>query len=79
MHSRLLCSKLGKADVNRLGEMDIKFLLYQILAIGIIWLGMAFFYNDLLQSGVIIFYIVSSWLLLLIVLLVKEFLRQRKK
>lgn len=59
--------------------MTIKFLLYQIIAIGIIWGGMAFFFNDLYDSGRIIFYIVTSWLLFLIVLFVKEVLRNRRK
>jgi len=58
---------------------NIKFLLYQILAIGIIWGGMAFFFDDLYKQGKIIFYIVTSWLLFLLVLLVKEIVRNRKK
>jgi len=58
---------------------NIKFLLYQILAIGIIWSGMAFFFDDLYKQGKIIFYIVTSWLLFLLVLLVKEIVKYRKK
>ena len=59
--------------------MVIKFLLYQILAIGIIWTGMAFFFNDLYDQGKIIFYIVTSWLLFLIVLLLKEIFRKKRE
>jgi len=58
---------------------NIKFLLYQILAIGIIWSGMSFFFDDLYKQGKIIFYIVTSWLLFLLVLLVKEIVKYRKK
>lgn len=58
--------------------MTIKFFLYQILGVGIIWLGMFFFFDDLYDSGKIIFYIVTSWLLFLIVLAVKQFLHDQK-
>lgn len=57
----------------------MKFLLYQILAIGIIWSGMAFFYSELFDSGVKIFYVVTSWLLFLIVLLFRMMYQNRKK
>jgi len=60
------------------GNIAVKVLLYQILAIGIIWLGIFYFYDELYDSGVIIFYIVTSWLLLLIVLLIKEIIRRRQ-
>jgi len=55
----------------------MKFLVYQILAIGVIWLGILFFFDELYDSGKIIFYIVTSWLLFLIVLLVKEVIKRR--
>ena len=58
--------------------MPAKILLYQVIAIGIIWCGMAFFFNDLHQSGVYIFYAVTSWLLFLIVLYIKAIIRERK-
>lgn len=58
------------------GYLVVKFLLYQILAIGIIWLGIFYFYDELYDSGVIIFYMVTSWLLLLIVLFIKEVFRR---
>lgn len=56
----------------------MKFLGYQVLVIGVIWLGMAMFYKDMTDASRLIFYIVTSWLLFLIVLLVKEFIRSRK-
>jgi len=56
--------------------ISIKFYLYQILAVGIIWGGMFFFRDDLHDSGRIIFYIVTSWLLFLIVLAVKHYFQQ---
>ena len=59
--------------------INLKFYGYQILAIGVIWAGMVYFYSELYNSGRIIFYIVTSWLLLLIVLFIKEFFRGRKK
>lgn len=54
----------------------MKFLGYQILAIGVIWAGMAFFFNDMDQVGKIIFYAVTSWLLFLVVLLVKSYFKK---
>ncbi|HEX6594299.1 MAG TPA: hypothetical protein VF095_06900 [Bacillota bacterium] len=57
----------------------MKFYGYQILAIGIIWTGMAFFFKEMDQSGKIIFYVVTSWLLLLIVLFVKTWIRKNDK
>ncbi|SHF83395.1 hypothetical protein [Ornithinibacillus halophilus] len=56
----------------------MKFLVYQVIAIGVIWLGMSFFFNQMSDSSKLIYYIVSSWLLFLIVLLVKEFIRSKK-
>lgn len=58
--------------------MPAKILLYQIIAVGLIWCGMAFFFDELYQSGVYIFYAVTSWLLFLIVLFVKQVIRERK-
>jgi hypothetical protein len=62
-----------------LEEIKIKFLGYQIIAIGIIWAGMAFFFSDMMESGKIIFYVVTSWLLFLIVLFLKKIVKDRKK
>ena len=60
-------------------EITIKFYLYQILGVGVIWLGMFYFRDELYSSGEIIFYIVTSWLLFLIVLAVKQFLHDRSE
>jgi len=62
-----------------LEEITIKFYLYQILGVGIIWLGMFYFRDELYSSGEIIFYIVTSWLLFLIVLAVKQFFHERSE
>ena len=56
----------------------MKFLLYQILAVGVIWIGMAFFFKELDSSSRVIFYIATSWLLLLVVLLAKQLIKARK-
>lgn len=58
-------------------NIPIKILLYQVIAVLIIWSGMAFFFNDLYDSGRIIFYVVTSWLLFLIVLLLKALYRKK--
>jgi len=59
-------------------NVGLKFYLYQILAVSIIWLGMTFFFEDIVGSGKIIYYLVTSWLLLLIVLAVKKYINDRK-
>ncbi|WP_163970990.1 hypothetical protein [Oceanobacillus halotolerans] len=56
----------------------MKFLVYQIIAIAIIWTGMAFFFDEMNEMSKMIFYLVTSWLLFLIVLLVKQWIRMRK-
>ncbi|TQS70593.1 hypothetical protein DX933_17685 [Ornithinibacillus gellani] len=56
----------------------MKFLGYQVLAIGIIWAGMAFFFSKMDGAGKIIFYVVTSWLLFLIVLLLKQLVTKRQ-
>lgn len=56
----------------------MRFLLYQMVVIGVIWFGMLFYFNDLYDQGRIIFYIVTSWFLFLIVLFVKEWIRSKK-
>ncbi|HLR80828.1 MAG TPA: hypothetical protein VK119_09685 [Bacillota bacterium] len=57
----------------------MKFYGYQILGIGIIWAGMAFFFQEMDQAGKLIFYVVTSWLLLLIVLFVKTWIRKNDR
>ncbi|MEI3606361.1 hypothetical protein SPD48_11700 [Pseudogracilibacillus sp. SE30717A] len=59
-------------------KIDLKFYLYQIVGVLIIWIGMTIFRKDMDASGEIIYYVVTSWLLLLIVLAVKKFIRDRK-
>jgi len=65
--------------VNVRVEVTLKFYLYQILGVFIIWLGMTFFLDKMYDSGKIIYYLVTSWLLLLIVLAVKQWLRDRRE
>lgn len=57
----------------------MKFLLYQLLAIGIIWTGMAFFFSQMDDTSRNIFYIVTSWLLFILVLVLKKHFGDRKK
>lgn len=56
-----------------------KLILGQLGFIGFIWIGMAFFFNQMDETSKLIFYLVTSWLLFLIVLAVKDFLRQKKE
>ncbi|MDY0406836.1 hypothetical protein P5G51_017055 [Virgibacillus sp. 179-BFC.A HS] len=58
--------------------MNLKFYIYQIIAVGIIWCGMAFFFGKMDEVSKIVFYAVTSWLLFLIVLLVKYIIRWKK-
>lgn len=60
-------------------EVNLKFYLYQIAGVLIIWLGMTFFLDRMYDSGKYIYYAVTSWLLFLIVLAVKHWLRERKE
>jgi len=60
-------------------QVDLKFYLYQILGVLIIWLGMTFFLDDIEGSGKVIYYVVTSWLLFLIVLAIKKFMRDRQE
>ncbi|GAA0598286.1 hypothetical protein GCM10009001_13040 [Virgibacillus siamensis] len=55
----------------------MKFFGYQILAIGVIWVGMSIFYSEMDQLSKYIYYGVTSWLLFLIVIFVKQIIRQR--
>lgn len=59
--------------------MNLKFYIYQIIAVGIIWSGMAFFFDKMDEVSRIVFYAVTSWLLFLIVLLVKMLIRMKKE
>ncbi|MCM3739493.1 hypothetical protein M3210_04340 [Oceanobacillus luteolus] len=55
-----------------------KLLLAQLGVIGVIWIGMAFFFSDMTDTSKRIFYIVTSWLLFIIVMVVKNFIRQKR-
>ena len=60
-------------------KVDLKFYGYQLLAVFVIWLGMTFFVDDMMQSGKLIYYLVTSWMLLMVVLFIKQFIRERKE
>lgn len=59
-------------------EINVKFYLYQIAFILVIWIGMTFFRSEIFGVGTFIYYAVTSWLLFLIVLAVKQFFRDRR-
>lgn len=59
-------------------EVTVKFYLYQLLAVGIIWLGMTFFLDEMADSGKMIYYAVSLWGVILIVLTIKKWFSDRK-
>ncbi|MFD2212007.1 hypothetical protein ACFSMW_20060 [Virgibacillus halophilus] len=59
--------------------MNLKFYIYQIIAVGIIWCGMAFFFDKMDEVSRIVFYAVTSWLLFLAVLLIKMIIRRKKQ
>ncbi|GIO27917.1 hypothetical protein [Ornithinibacillus bavariensis] len=56
----------------------MKPLLYQFLAMAVLWIGLIFFYDEMNNLSRFIFYLVTSWVLLLLVLLVKQVIRNRK-
>ncbi|ASK61120.1 hypothetical protein CFK37_02380 [Virgibacillus phasianinus] len=56
----------------------MKLVLYQIIGIGFIWLGMAFFFDNMQPTSKIIFYCVTSWLLFLIVIYIKQRIKGMK-
>ena len=60
-------------------EVKLSFYLYQILGVGIIWGGMTYFFDELDQVAVYIYYGMTSWLLFLIVMAVKKFINERGK
>lgn len=57
----------------------MKLMLGQLAMIGMIWLGMLFFLNELSESARLIFYLVTSWLLFIIVMTLKTYFREKKK
>lgn len=60
-------------------ELGLKFYLYQIAGVLVVWLGMTFFLSDIHGAGKIIYYVVTSWLLLLVVVTVRKVIRDRQK
>lgn len=58
--------------------MGNKFFIYQILGVGVIWAGMAFFFKEMDETSKIIFYVVTSWWLFLIVIFVKKLYRDQQ-
>ena len=60
-------------------EVDLKFYLYQLLAVIIVWSGMTYFLENIEGAGRIIYYAVTSWLLFLIVLTVKKWFADKRK
>lgn len=59
-------------------EITLKFYLYQIFAVFIIWLGMTLFLGEMYDSGKIIYYLVTSWLLFLIVMALKKWFKDKR-
>ncbi|WP_237049246.1 hypothetical protein [Lentibacillus amyloliquefaciens] len=45
---------------------------------GVIWIGMAFFFQEMDQFSKLIFYAATSWLLFLIVILIKQLIKNHK-
>lgn len=60
-------------------QIDVKFYLYQIAFVLVIWIGMTYFRSEIFGVGTLIYYAVTSWLLFLIVLAVKQFFRDRRE
>ncbi|MFD1360769.1 hypothetical protein [Lentibacillus salinarum] len=60
------------------GGITIKFLVYQIIGLGVIWIGMAFFFQEMDQVSKFVFYVATSWLLFLIVTLISQLVKRRK-
>lgn len=57
----------------------VKLLYAQLGMIGVIWVGMLFFLDEMTEMSKIIFYVVTSWFLFLIVITVKALIKQRKQ
>jgi len=55
----------------------MKFLAYQIVAIAVIWTGMAFFFDKLSGLEITVFYVVTGWLLFLIITFVKQLIKRK--
>ncbi|MHA6252653.1 hypothetical protein [Oceanobacillus sp. CAU 1775] len=57
----------------------MKLLVTQLAMIGVIWVGMLFFFNEMNDTSKIIFYVVTSWFLFLVVMVVKNLIRIKKE
>lgn len=55
----------------------MKLLLTQLAMIGVIWVGMLFFFNEMNDTSKLIFYVVTSWLLFLIVIVLKNVFKNK--
>lgn len=60
-------------------EVGIKFYIYQLIGVLVVWLGMTYFIDDIGGDMKIIYYIVTSWMLFILVLTIKKFFSDRKK
>jgi len=60
-------------------EVGIKFYIYQLIGVLVVWLGMTYFIDDIGGDMKIIYYIVTSWMLFIIVLTIKKYFSDRKK
>lgn len=56
----------------------MKFLGYQLIAIAVIWTGMAFFFDRLTGFEQNVFYVVTGWLLFLIIMVIKHLVQMKK-
>ncbi|PAV28083.1 hypothetical protein CIL05_18415 [Virgibacillus profundi] len=57
----------------------MKLLVTQLIMIGVIWTGMAFFFSDMNEASKVVFYVVTSWLLFLIVIVLKALFSKKNQ
>src|SRR5699024_3949283 len=60
-------------------EVGIKFYIYQLIGVLVVWLEMTYFIDYIGGDMKIIYYIVTSWMLFIIVLTIKKYFSDRKK
>ncbi|GEM_PF-2495440 len=75
----VVTENLAITEFSKNGGIIIKSIYAQLGMIGVIWVGMLFFFNEMTDTSKLIFYVVTSWFLFLIVMAVKAFIRQRKE
>jgi len=56
----------------------LKFLGYQLIAIAVIWTGMAFFFDKLKGFELTVFYVVTGWLIFLIISFIKGIVKGKR-